>query len=277
MTSATRTYFVRLTNEANPTFQVSDAWLVGRPDYLRAWACLHYMGRDEGLSLIQWTGFRTTLQELTPEHSPEQPRETKTTSATAGSRKRAGSSQAKPGRGGGRAKRAANSEHPVLLLLLDELMPHVPIEDIEIKCAFGYGKNGTTFKAVWKGTEVAMKQFDLGKGGDMALQSEMTAYAMLEDVWGVLVPKPLFLSESLSEGVVLLGLQLGRDVTEDDNVSVSRRNAVRDGIYEHGIRLLDHEGRTGNFLFLPERNGCERLVAIDLEDYELVDRNPVPM
>lgn len=57
-----------------------------------------------------------------------------------------------------------------------------------------------------------MKQLNVGKDGEEGFSKELgAAYKILEKVWGKLVPKPMFLSESISGGVCFLGLQLGQD------------------------------------------------------------------
>lgn len=91
-----------------------------------------------------------------------------------------------------------------------------------------------------------MKQFDLSKGGDVTFDSESRAYTRLKDVWGVLVPEPLFLSESLSGKIIFLGLQLGRDVNERDDLS-QWEEILRTLRVSYGIDHLDSCGR--NFLF----------------------------
>eukprot|EP00980_Cylindrotheca_fusiformis_P004560 scaffold975_cov90-Cylindrotheca_fusiformis.AAC.3 len=110
-----------------------------------------------------------------------------------------------------------------------------------------------------------MKQFDVGKDGDSGFNKEVEAYRKLQEVWGVLVPKPLFLSESISGGVQFLGLQLGRDPTLADDLSLWG-SVVQRLEKEFGIRHNDAVRR--NQLYLPDENGVERLVAIDFEDWD---------
>jgi hypothetical protein len=150
---------------------------------------------------------------------------------------------------------------------LDGVLPFVPRDNIEIKEMIGYGKNGTVFKALWAGQEIALKQFDLSKGGKPRFQSEATAYSKLQKAWGTLVPRPLFLSESKSGNVTFLGMQLGRAIASANDVSWPRMEALCKTIHQsYGVRLLDV--RDVNFVFLPREDGSEELAVIDLEDHD---------
>ncbi|KAL3907407.1 MAG: hypothetical protein SGILL_008889, partial [Bacillariaceae sp.] len=97
-------------------------------------------------------------------------------------------------------------------------LQEIPFESLEITRALGYGRNGVVFLANWNGMQVALKQFDVGKGdGNESFQNEVAAYLSLESVWGSLVATPLFVSESWSGLIKFLGLQLGRNPLPGDN------------------------------------------------------------
>ena len=74
------------------------------------------------------------------------------------------------------------------------------------------------------------------------------------------MPKLLFLSESISRGVQFLGLQLGRDPTPADDLSLWG-SVVRRLEKEFGIRHNDAVRR--NQMNVPDETGVERLVAMD--------------
>ena len=95
----------------------------------------------------------------------------------------------------------------------------------------------------------------------------MEAYRRLQKEWGVLVPTPLFLSESITGGVQFLGLELGRDPTPADDLSLWS-SILQRLEEEFGIRHNDATRR--NQMFLRDKNGVERLVAIDFEDWDEV-------
>jgi hypothetical protein len=79
-------------------------------------------------------------------------------------------------------------------------------------------RNGCVFRADWQGKTVAVKQFDLGRQGVFSsFRIEISAYEKLKLAQGVLVPKALFLTQSM--GIAYLGLELGRDPAEGDDVS----------------------------------------------------------
>ena len=140
----------------------------------------------------------------------------------------------------------------------------VPCADIKFMHAIGYGRNGTVFKARWKDSYVAVKQFDVDKFGHQDYDKEIAAYMMLKDEWGIKVPKPLFLSESFSGAVKFLGLQLGRSPTEQDDLT-QWRSLVKSVQCQYGLDFQD-TWKEQNSLFITDDSGKERLVMIDLED-----------
>ena len=75
----------------------------------------------------------------------------------------------------------------------------VPFEDIEFgDVVLGAGRCGACFKVKWNGAEYALKQYDTGNDGDVPFLKEISAYMLLQIVWGGLVPRPVFLFESFS-------------------------------------------------------------------------------
>jgi hypothetical protein len=148
---------------------------------------------------------------------------------------------------------------------------YVPYNKIVTVGAIGTGRNGACFKVKWKDQEYAMKQFDIGRYGDKYFEREMQAYMMLQDVWGILVPRPIFLSESCTGGVMFLGLQLGResnnanDIKKFDGVLLRLRN-------DYGIRHND-AGHGRNMIIITDTDGNERVAAIDFEDWDKVPKH----
>jgi hypothetical protein len=142
-------------------------------------------------------------------------------------------------------------------------LPHVSYRDLKIVDVLGCGQNGAVLKVLWRGREAAMKQFDVGKRGYEPFDSELAAYMKLRDAWGVLVPTPLFLSKSVSGGVVFLGLELGRDPGDDAYYQSEQWENVLRSLEGYGIRHSDAKCR--NALVIKDANGSERLVASDLE------------
>jgi hypothetical protein len=115
-----------------------------------------------------------------------------------------------------------------------------------------------------------MKQFDMGKGGEAPYKKEIAAYMRLRDAWGILVPQPMFLSESPSGWVKFLGLQLGREPNESDDLT-GWNQTLRSLKQQYGIRHNDAEVR--NMIFIADSvTGVERMVAIDLEDWDDVTK-----
>lgn len=71
-------------------------------------------------------------------------------------------------------------------------LKETPFESIDIIGTTGYGRNGVVLLAEWHGEKVALKQFDVGKGGHESFGKEVAAYLALEPVWGTLVATPTF-------------------------------------------------------------------------------------
>ena len=150
-------------------------------------------------------------------------------------------------------------------------LEHIPWDSFEILDVLGYGWNGACFRVKWNGTEYAMKQFDIGRHGDTYFRQEIRAYMLLRRAWGILVPRPIFTSESFSGGRMFLGLQLGRTSTGgDDREKIEK--VLEQIEKEYGIRRNDC-GRGRNMITITDTNGMERVVAIDFDDWDDVSVN----
>jgi thiamine kinase-like enzyme len=148
------------------------------------------------------------------------------------------------------------------------LLPNVPFDDIEIIDVLGSGRNGACFKVKWNSTEYAMKQFDVGRDGYNRWNHEIEAYRILHKAWGDLLPRPIFLSESVSGGILFLGLQLGRAPVNYDKYHTQFDSIMRRLKKEYSIRHNDAENR--NMIIISDAHGVEKLVAIDFEDWDYV-------
>jgi hypothetical protein len=334
LTSGSRTYFVRI--EGLPgKIRISDAWLVGQKNYLRAWAyILDKAYTEPAMSVELQHSLDGLLWQGTPgadddddeqeddDDDDDKEQDSKDNDDDEGKhddndeqgdednegkhdgddehyetdngkemkprkRHRVGRVSTPPHGGTAGTKHAQLSIHPdpstpkpygkifrCCESALDPILPLVSRNDFQLQESLGFGKNGTVFKALWAGQEVAVKIFDLDKQGKEAYRSETFAYARLQDSWGILVPKPLFLSQT-NFGIVLmyLGLQLGKPFTKSDEASWAERRKVVSAIRKHhGIRLLDDDHEQ-NFLLLTAKNGVDNVVAIDLEDHEDAEAN----
>jgi hypothetical protein len=111
-----------------------------------------------------------------------------------------------------------------------------------------------------------MKQFDIGKDGDMRFVKEIVAYTLLQDIWGILVPRPVFISESYSGGTMFLGLQLGRQPNREDNIAefYNVNEQIERG---YGIKC-NYAGR--NMIIISDTDGAERVAAMDFEEWDEV-------
>jgi hypothetical protein len=205
LTSATRTYFIYLNNISDSNecqVHISDAWFVGQENYLRAWAYMHHLG---GSDTTRWVSPPIDwILSMTD------------TNSTRTFKDKCHVKNGNNGKGRARPKYPSVIHCPNNTCLQD-MLPHVPLDDIEIVKVLGLGPNGVCYKVRWKGTEYAMKQFDLGRMGEKMFCREMEAYMVLKKAWGDLVPRPIFLSMSHTGWVIFLGLQLGRTFTELDD------------------------------------------------------------
>jgi len=267
---------------------ISDAWFVGQANYLRAWAYVHNLRKTMHPFKISPDWLNSTTNKGTPEQRGEKPsgnnnfkddsssgnNNFKNDSSSGKNNFKDDSSSPKDGRppsenkSGGEFGNTCNIEY--YYPIHHGAIAFAPYDDIVEVGVLGEGRNGGCFKVKWKGTEYAMKQFDIGKHGDKYFLKEIRAYMLLKDVWGILVPRPIFLSESYSGNIMFLGLQLGRESDNDDDDDYKKfQNVLQRINKEYGIRHNDAEcGR--NMIAITDNNGEERVVAIDFEDWDEV-------
>ena len=260
VSSATRCYFYCI--DENGQVKVSDAWFVGEEHYLRAWAyfydqsVIHNAGDfPDG----KWLKEETVVQN-DKDSQHQQPSESKH-SAEQGSQ----TSKSEEARGNSRCHNTHHRDSDVPFSQIDL----VPFQSVTFLEALGYGLNGCVFRALWEGKEVAVKQFDLGKGGMEGFLKEIEAYELLREVQDILIPKALFLTESYGRGIKYLGLQLGRDPTSKDDTS-SWSEVLGTLRSQYGFIHDDADRKNG--LFIPNGRGGEKLVAIDLEIHTLTEK-----
>ena len=243
---------------------ISDAFFVGEPNYLRAWAYLHHCGchGDEWVVPTDWLMRPTTDIPTSPIIKPNQTRDN--------SKKRRVTNGGAITRNGRKAQRKGGtleSSGPEITstTTMSIEVPTVPFPDFRVMRALGSGRNGVTFVARWQGKDVVLKQFDVGRDDGLgSFERELEAYSKLRALWGIHVPHVFFQSQSLSGGVSFLDLQKGRNIQEGDDVSSQKsleRILVDDYKFLHND-LLNY----GNFVFLPQDDGTETLAVIDLED-----------
>ena len=91
---------------------------------------------------------------------------------------------------------------------------------------------------------------------------------LLQKAWGILVPRPVFFSESFSGGRLFVGLQLGRESTSDDDLP-KFQHVIRQLEMEYGIRHKDAE-HGHSMIVLTDPSGVERVAAINLDNWDEV-------
>jgi hypothetical protein len=253
---------------------ISDAWCVGEENYLRAWAYMYSLhGTMERLGKpADW------IQSSSADDTPKQwKKASKSSQNRRGKGKEDKSSSPNNDRESGNdyndigtSTKSCNMEY--YYSFHQGTLDYVLYDDIAIINVLGEGRNGACFKVKWNGVECAMKQFDIGRDGDKYFEKEIRAYMLLRNAWGVLVPRPLFLSESYSGGIMLLGLQLGHESTNDDDDLQKFDDVLHRLATEFGIQHNDAEcGR--NMIIITDTNGVERVAAIDFENWDEVQRD----
>ena len=172
-------------NGPNAQVFISKAWFVGQPNFLRAWAITHSMACQQSdplvANLLPWKLISASKYE------PALPVKSKD-GESLHDRTTKGDEEYESESGDGGTKIA--TQIPTLV--------ETAIEEVEIIRTLGYGHDGVVLLANWRGTKVALKQFDVGKDGFEYFNSEVEAYLKLQNAWGVLVPMPLFVSQSWS-------------------------------------------------------------------------------
>ena len=258
LTCATRTYFVCLDgNKEDMKVKISDPYFTGESTYLRAWSCIISLGTAQQPKFVICTEWIRTNNNNNP--TPDG-----TDTCAGNGRKR----QPKIDRRNKQRKRRRSEQsgetvspkckHGALSLT------HVPFQDLKLGAMIGHGRNGSVFQAQWQNQTIALKPFDLGKGGYEPYHKELAAYARLQDAWGRLTPEPLFVTESLSGNILYLGLELGRDPCASDYASKDWSSLLYSLEAFYGIRK--HDSIYCNGLIIT-RDGQDHLVAIDFEDW----------
>jgi hypothetical protein len=260
LTSSTRTYFLRIEDVGRAVagrVSVSDAFFIGEENYLRAWVYCYslttiqrYDSKD-----VAWAAAKFVLVA-----DDDEDNNGPTTRSMTQSRKRSYEG-IKTKQKGSKKRQTGRS------IIASSVIPSVPFGSLSFGKSLGYGRNGCVLRADWQGQSVAVKQFDLGRPGVFArFRKEIAAYKKLKLAQGVLVPKALFLSQRM--GMAFLGLELGRDPAEGDDVS-SWPQILKRLRTEYGFCHGDADFHN-NCIFIKDNEGRERLVAMDLEEYELV-------
>jgi hypothetical protein len=313
LTSGTKTYFLFLSgndDRANRKLQITPAWFIGQENYLKAWACFYEMA--SGASSLLTSDMPANWDANTPTTTPEEKSDPPgmpppggdgdgDDSEHTGKRIRVESQgigntrdtkKGKSDQGGGSGKTRAvaalsemdisstppdddDDDYPENGLSKSKKIPFIKFDSLTDIEPLGWGRNGCTFKATWKGEKVAVKQFDLTKNA-LAYETELEAYNRLETDWGRLVPTPFFLSESSSGNVRFLGMQLGRP-PKDYNVSVddAYHKVLTTLNNKYGFQQLDWS-HCDNCVYLDdgdEDHSNSTLVVIDLENVEFSGDN----
>jgi hypothetical protein len=253
LSSGTRTYFLYVNEEG--TLLISDAWLVGKENYLRAWAYFFLVAR----AAEPWVGPEIPNGRNFGDH-PEKPHESRDSSAGDAS-------------GDNHQDDDPGSDGPGALLSKttfttspSSIIPLVNCEEVEFVRELGRGNNQVRL-ARWRGREIAVKCFDMFKNYDW-FEREVRAYEHLRDVWGEMVPEPYFISDMYG-ALALLGMQLGRDPNSSDEHFDREHDLLFSRLlHEHGFEHLD--AARGNVIYIPDGQGGERLVAMDLESHEIL-------
>jgi hypothetical protein len=267
--------FQNFDNDDGIRVYISDAWFVGQANYLRAWAYVHNLRESMQPFKISPGWLESTTTKGTPEQRGAIPsgNDNSKDNASSGNNNVNGdpssSNDRSPQSGNAYDGQFANTCNIEYYYPIHRgAIAFAPYDDIVTVGVLGQGRNGGCFKVKWKGIEYAMKQFDIGKHGDKHFVKEIRAYVLLKNVWGILVPRPIFLSESYSGNIMFLGLQLGH---ESDNADDDKKfdDVLQRLKKEYGIRHNDAKcGR--NMIALTDSNGEERVVAIDFEDWDQV-------
>jgi hypothetical protein len=253
---------------------ISSAWRVHRENYLRAW-CYFFQLANAATPLTADEVSR--LLPRTPPNSPDKPNKSdnnddddagghgsgKSNSSKNRNRKRYGATGTSCG---GTGTNEILSKTTLTTSPISCKIPEIDYKEIQL---LGLLRNGNhqVYLASWRGQEIAVKLFDMYKDYKW-FEREVKAYEHLREVWGILVPIPYFLSDMYGV-VALLGMQLGRDPnTGDKNFYEERDRVFCKLLRDHNFEHLDTDH--GNVIYIPDGQGKERLVAMDLESHEIV-------
>ena len=278
LTSATRTYFVHIQRQCRgDCVFVSNAWFIGQRSYLRAFAAFYHLASNDTSSKLSRGGLKDKWETETPPQI-EEARDRKRTrvdddSGRARARRRGLLGEDGPMKGPSSDGSRANADMGVVNPIESIPIERVQFDEIELTSPLGYGKQGTSFQAQWRGQTVAVKIFDATKpGGEEGFDNEIAAYTHLRDAWGKLVPFPKFISFAF--GVRFLGMQMAYPPPADAR-SQDWADVLELLEKKYRFRHLDvWTGERGddwqNLMVLKDDAGAVRPIVTDLEDYEIL-------
>ena len=244
---------------ANIKVNVSEPYYIGEPDYLRAWAHVFSLGCHQKNGFKPPTGKLRWIKSSKDSPTP-QPSGAQRNSGRKSKRKKDGGSESEGQGSSKKGKTASLSKLPI-----------VDFQDLVIGKEIGVGRNGSLFKVSWMGKAYALKQFDVRKDGIEGFAYEVAAYERTEPVWGKLVPKPYFLSETPSGGVKLLGLQLGSSIDDSivDGEEMWKEWQQAHAVLEHDFGIRHNDSESGrNSILIGDGLGHQQLAIIDFESWE---------
>jgi hypothetical protein len=259
LTSATRTIFVYISGAgANIKVSVSEPYYIGEENYLRAWACVFSLGCKQKDRFNTPKGENRWIKTGGDSPTP-QPSLAAKNSEGKNKRKREDITKQK-GHGSSKKRKTVSLSK----------LPTVDFLDLVVGKEIGIGRNGSLFQVSWKGNEYALKQFDVGKDGIEGFENEIAAYERTEEVWGKLVPKPYFVSETPSGGVKLLGLQLGSSIDDSlvDGNEMWKQWQQAHAVLEHDYGIRHNDAESGrNSILIDDGQGHQQLAIIDFESW----------
>jgi len=271
LTSATRTYFLYIDNVDDADIvRISDAWFIGQPGYLRAIAGMYDLAVNDKKPRLSKQKRRGWTVSVPPSMKEARGRK-RARDGTDPGRQHTRNTTRQSGQGASGVE--ATTETSLTRSLDSRRIDMVDFEEIDIRDPIGYGKRGTSFSAQWKDELLAVKVFDATKpGGQDAFEKEIKAYLHLEDAWGQLIPEPRLVSFAF--GMWFLGMQMARPPPE--GARLDDWGKVLDELErKYKFRHLDvWNGERGddwqNLMVVKDKEGRDRPIVIDLEDYELL-------
>ena len=286
LTSATRTYFVYIDHhqesDNEDTVRISDAWFIGQQGYLRALSAFYDLACNDSKPKLSKRNRRdwirgTPLRMRTARNAKrarqnDDPGRRHTRSRTEqddGDRDSSGAD----GTSSGLATSDLAEFNETAFPCDFGTIRRIDFDEIELKDPIGYGKQGTSFSAIWKNELVAVKVFDATKkGGKEAFDNEIAAYLHLQDAWGKLAPVPKFVSCAF--GVHFLDMQMAHD-PPGEACSGDWVNVLDELEKKYRFRHLDvWAGERGdkwrNLMMIQDDEGVDHPIVIDLEDHEIL-------
>jgi len=144
----------------------------------------------------------------------------------------------------------------------------VPWSSFELLHELSTGRSGTVAVARYQDNLVAVKMFDIGKDGVNRFQQELKTYRMAQELQGKAIPTLMFISESPSGNVVVLGLELGAELPSDfDAWTILQRQEAFDALSKLAeISVAQNDIKPENFVV----NSNGHLAVVDLEDTSIL-------